>query len=178
MKSVCLLIVDVQQALIDEHPHDEAAFLERLTQLLAAARTSGVTIAYVQHADPAGEPLEPGTAGWALADAIKPRAAEPVFAKKFNSSFKETELESWLDKGGIETLIVVGMQTEYCLDATIKSAFEKGYSSVVPEGCHTTFANGEWSAVQVKEFYQNIIWNRRYASVEPIETVLGRFNSN
>lgn len=175
MSSTCLLVVDVQSALFDEGPDDAAGFLERLAALIAAARDGGVPVIYIQHAEPVGEPLTPGTPGWQIHPALGPRVGEAVFAKRFNSAFKETGLEAQLRFLKAQTLVVVGMQTEHCLDATIKSAFEKGFQVVVPEGSHTTMDNGPLSARQVKEFYQNRIWRGRYASVEPLSAVLERF---
>jgi len=166
------LVVDVQNALIGAGPHDIEGVLNRCTALLKAARWAGLPVAHVQHADPPGGELEPGKTSWELAEPVRPAPGEPVFPKRFNSSFKDTGLEAWLDGQGIETLVIAGMQTEHCIDATVKSAFEEGYRIIVPEGCHTTFANGEWTAAQVKDFYQNRIWNGRYASVESVESVI------
>ena len=82
-----------------------------------------------------------------------------------------------MDGQKIEALVVAGMQTEHCIDATIKSAFEKGFEVIVPEAVHTTFRNGELTAAQVKEFYQNQIWKDRYATVESLENVVRRFSN-
>jgi nicotinamidase-related amidase len=162
----CLLVVDVQQALIDEGPHDQAAFLHRLQTLLAAARKAGAPVAYVQHAD---EGLVEGSAGWKIHPAVAPLAGEPTFGKHFSSSFKDTGLEAWLRSQGIEALVVVGMQTEYCLDATIKSAFEKGFRVTVPVGAHTTFDGRGMTAPQINAWYADQIWDGRFASLVPVE---------
>jgi nicotinamidase-related amidase len=171
-------VIDVQQGIVDEGPHDAEAFLGHLGRLIAAARAGGVPVFHVQHADGPGEQLIPGTPAWEFHPTVKPLASEPVFAKTFNSAFKGTALETTLMDRGVKTLVVCGMQTEHCLDATIKSAFEKGFQVMVPEGSHTTFDNGGLTAVQVKDFYQNRVWKERYAEVEAMDVVVERLRTS
>ena len=172
MNETALLVIDVQQGLIDEGPHDRDAFLARLSALLAAARSAGIPVAHVQHGDPDDVSLAPGSPGWKLHPSVCPQADEPVFGKQFNSAFKDTGLEAWLRKSGISQLVICGMQTEHCLDASIKSAFEKGFKVVVPAGAHTTLDSTSLNAPQIKQWYAERIWNGRYAAVEPVESVL------
>ena len=169
MSTTALLIIDVQQALIDEGPADPDAFLGRVSTLLAEARATGVPVVYIQHDGPSGDALFPGEPGWPIHPAVSPREGEPVFQKRYNSAFLGTPLLGWLQERGITRLVIVGMQTENCMDASIKSAFEHGFKVVVPEGAHTTCANGELTAPQIREFYQERIWRGGYATVASLE---------
>jgi len=175
MNRTGLVIIDVQTALVDEGPEDQGPFLDRLVRLLDAARTTGTPVLHVQHCGPVGDELEPETAGWQIASAVAPTGGEPVFAKHFNSAFRSTGLEDWLRTRQLTTLVICGMQTEHCIDASIKAAFDRGFQVVVPEGAHTTFANGGFSAGQLREFYQNRIWKDRYAAVKPVDEVIAAF---
>ena len=168
----CLVVVDVQNGLVDAGPHGMEGVLDKLVTLLREARLAGLAVAHVQHGDPPRGELEPGKAGWDLAQSVQPAPGEPVFHKRFNSAFKGTGLEDWLDGQGVETLVIGGLQTEHCIDATVKSAFEKGYRVVVPDGCHTTFANGSFSGAQLRDFFENRIWRDRYATIEPVESLI------
>jgi len=169
MGTTCLLVIDVQQALIDEGPHNQAGFLNALENLLAAARNAGVLVAHVQHAD---EELVPGTPGWDFHPSVAPLDGEPVFGKRFSSAFKDTGLGDWLQEQGITDLVIVGMQTQFCLDATIKGAFERGYRITVPREGHTTFDGPGMTAPQIKAWYADQIWDHRFATVVPIEEIL------
>ena len=53
---------------------------------------------------------------------------ERIFEKCYNSAFKDTGLEEYLKEKKITDIILGGLQTEYCIDATCKSAFERGLS--------------------------------------------------
>lgn len=67
---------------------------------------------------------------------------------------------------------MVGLQTEYCIDATCKSAFDYGYKIIIPEETNTTFANDYLSGEKLYEFYNYKIWNKRFADVISVEEVI------
>ena len=92
------------------------------------------------------------------------RKDEKVFQKRYNSIFKETGLKEYLDQQGIEQLVLCGMQTEYCVDTSVKVGFEYGYKLVIPEGAVTTFDGEDIPAETLNEFYENI-WAERFADV-------------
>ena len=84
--------------------------------------------------------------------------------------FKETGLKEYLDQQGIEKLVLWGMQTEYCVDTSVKVAFEHGYKLVVPEGTVTTFDGDDIPAETINDFYENI-WDERFADVLDYKTI-------
>ena len=64
----------------------------------------------------------------------------------------------------IGRLVLCGMQTEYCVDASVKVGFEFDYKLVIPEGAFTTFDGEDASAEKINTFYQTI-WDGRFAKV-------------
>ena len=54
-------------------------------------------------------------------------------------------LEYLIDKGE-KDIIIVGLQTDYCIDATIKCGFEHGFNIIVPAYANTTVDNKFMSA--------------------------------
>ena len=123
MGKMAVLIVDVQKALVEAHPYREEEFLQELENLADSARKAGTEIIYVRHDGGAGDELESGTEGWKIHEAVEPKTGERIFDKSFNSAFLETDLEEYLKEKQITDLILMGMQTEYCIDATCKAAF-------------------------------------------------------
>ena len=69
----------------------------------------------------------------------------------------------YLKKKEEKTIIIVGLQTDYCIDATIKAGFEHGFKMLVPENTNSTFDNQFMTAEQTYRYYNEFIWNRRYA---------------
>ncbi|MCM3767041.1 isochorismatase family protein [Neobacillus niacini] len=47
------------------------------------------------------------------------------------NSFFRTELASKLRENGVTKLVIVGMMTHMCIDATVRAAMELGFESTV-----------------------------------------------
>jgi nicotinamidase-related amidase len=171
MSNSALLVVDVQTALIKEHPYNEENVIGNIKRLISIARDSNIEVLYVRHNDGIGEELEYGTEGWQIYNEITPLQDEKVFEKQYNSAFFKTGLKDYLDTKKIDTIILTGLQTEYCIDATLKSAFDNGYNVIIPEQTNTTFDNEYLSGQKLYEFYNYKIWNNRFAKVLSVDEV-------
>ena len=172
MSKSVLLVVDVQTALIKEHPYNEQKVIENIKKLISVARDHEKEVVYVRHDDGIGEDLEYGTDGWKIYTEIAPNKSEVIVEKQFNSAFYRTNLRQYLESKQIDTIILVGLQTEYCIDATCKSAFDFGYQIIIPEETNTTFDNEFLPGSRLYEFYNYKIWNRRFANVLPVNDVI------
>ena len=172
MNNIILLVVDVQNALIKEHPYNEQRVIENIRKLISVARNNKKEVLYVRHDDGKGTELEQGTDGWQIYDDVAPNNSELIFEKQYNSAFHKTGLRGYLESKEIDTIILVGLQTEYCIDATCKSAFDYGYKIIFPEETNTTFGNEYLSGDKLYEFYNYKIWNKRFANVLSVEEVI------
>lgn len=74
--------------------------------------------------------------------------------------------------------MVVGLQTDYCMDATIKSGFEHGFKMIVPANTNSTFDNAFMSAEQTYKYYNEFMWNGRYAECVPFEEAVELMGEN
>ena len=172
MSNIVLMVVDVQNALIMEHPYNEQRVIENIKKLILTARNNNKEVLYVRHDDGKGTELEQGTDGWQIYDEISPNAGELIFEKQYNSAFHKTGLREYLESKDIDTIILVGLQTEYCIDATCKSAFDYGYKIIIPEATNTTYDNEYLSGEKLYEFYNYKIWDKRFANVLSIDDVI------
>lgn len=176
MKNIILLVVDVQTLLVEEHPYHEAEVLANIQNLIREARSNQVEIVYVRHDDGVGTELEVGTAGWQIYPSVAPIGSEKIVDKQFNSAFHKTDLHEYLTHKGIDTLMLVGMQTEYCIDATLRSAFDLGYKVWIPMDTNTTYDNAYMNAETLLDYYHNAIWDNRFAKVITVEQAIEKFN--
>jgi nicotinamidase-related amidase len=137
--AAALLVIDVQEGIQPLAAHDGEGMVRRIASLLARARQANAKIVYVQHdgTEP-GHPLAKGTPGHAIYRAIAPREGEPVVVKQHCNAFRETELESVLRDMRADDLIVCGMQTEYCVDTTVRAAADRGYKVTLVSDAHST----------------------------------------
>ena len=171
MKTV-LLVIDIQQSMIDEHPANEEMFLNNVAKLISAAHASGKEVVYVQHDGGANDPLEKGTPGWQLHHSLRPTSSERVFDKQYPSAFKETGLREYLLGRGVEYVMICGMQTEHCIDSSVKTAFEHGFTVLVPSGATATYDNPFLSGERMALYYEKMIWHPPVAQVLSMQKAL------
>ena len=109
---------------------------------------------YVRHDDGPGSGFSKGDDAFEIYDVVAPKEDEKIFDKNVNSAFHEsTGLEAYLRSKNIKKIITVGLQTDYCIDATIKSGFEKGFEMIVPKECNSTQSNPYMDAETTYKFY-------------------------
>jgi nicotinamidase-related amidase len=145
-----LLVIDVQQALVDELAMERrAALLGTLQGLLGRARARGVPVVYVRH-DGSPDELIRGTPGWQIASEIAPSEGEPVVDKRFSDSFRETPLAGVLAQYGADHVIAAGMQTDFCVAATVREAAQRGYAVTLVDDGHATYASAGRSEEEIR----------------------------
>ena len=163
-----LLVIDIQTALIEAKPYVVDNCLSVWQKAIATCREKNIEVIYVRHND---DELLTGSHGWEIYEAIAPEVDEKIFDKHYNSAFKETHLQPYLDSQAIERLIIIGMATNYCIDTTVKVAFEFGYNLAVIKNGTTTFSEREITAEQLIQHYEST-WNGRFAQVADLEEIL------
>lgn len=164
-----LLVIDVQQAMIDDRPARMDEFSLNLKLLIDAAHNGGTEVIYVRHDGGEGDALAYGTEGWQLERSLKPREDERIFDKHFGSAFRQTGLHDYLISRGITRLVVCGMQAEYCIDTSVKVAFEFGYSVIIPASATTTYSTPFLSGDKLIHYYERMIWHEPLAQVVDLE---------
>lgn len=166
-----LLVVDIQQALVDELPYNFVKTFENVLKLIDAFRKRHMEVIFVQHTEPKGE-LSKNSLGWKFYEQLPILTKDKVFQKYYNSAFKETGLDSYLRKRVIGSLVVVGLQTEFCIDSTVKAAFDLGYDIIIPEETNSTFGNPLLTAEQIYMHYNYFVWTHTLAKPMSVEKVI------
>lgn len=169
-----LLVVDTQKLITNSKLYQFELFESQVKKLINTARSKGVEVIFVRHEDGAGNELNKGTDGFEIYDGFKPADGEMIFDKTVNSSFKDTGLLEYLRSKNETTIIVVGLQTDYCIDATIKAGFEHDFKMIVPADANSTFDNPYMSAEQTYRYYNEFMWNKRYAECISFEETIDR----
>jgi len=164
--ATALLVIDVQRALVDElETEPRTGFLETITPVLTRARAGRTPVVYVRH-DGSPEELFPGTAGWEVAGEIGPEPGEPIVDKRFRDAFRETNLAEILRGLGVDEVVICGMHSEFCVDATAREAERRGYRVVLIEDGHVTLPGGGLSAEQIRA-HVNRVASGRVARIVP-----------
>ena len=168
-----LLVIDVQKALVVDDLYHRDVFLKNVTKLIKTARKHNVEVIHIQHDAGEGTGFSIGDEGFEIMEQIKPLSNEKVFVKTINSAFGNKVFEQYLLDSHDHELMVIGLQTEFCIDATIKSAFERGYQIIVPNGANSTFDNDYLDAKATINYYQKWIWQGVFANCVSLKVAIG-----
>lgn len=158
-----LLVVDVQNdycspgGALDREGGDIAmtrAVVPNVSALVEAARRYGVKVVWLQQTWlPGGASDSPawiymkrrngiraercveGTWGQQFVAGLEPRAGEPIVKKHRSSGFVGTNLDLILRSNRIETVVVIGVMTEGCVESTARDAAFSDYYVVLTPDC-------------------------------------------
>lgn len=169
-----LLVVDTQKLITTPKLYNFTAFVDNVQNLIATARQNAIEVIFVCHDDGEGEELTKGTPGFEIYEGFEPKQDEKIFDKTVNSSFRGTGLLEYLKEKNVESVIVVGLQTDFCIDATVKCGFEHGFKMIVPENANSTFDNAFMTGEQSYKYHNEFMWKRRYAECISVEETIQR----
>lgn len=136
MKKEALLIIDVQndyfpKGKMELFQAEEA--LKRINVLESLFNERQLPIIYIQHIsymDDAGF-FKVNTYGAKLHANLDVNTISIIIEKQYPNSFFQTHLKEQLDQLNVEKLVITGMMTHMCIDATTRAAAEYGYEPVV-----------------------------------------------
>ena len=166
-----LLVIDMQKGLVDEDLYAVDTFVDRTVRLVDAARKNNVEVVFVQHDAGMGSGLSVGDEDFEIIDRIAPKEGEKVFVKTINSCFGSKEFKEYMENRDDKRLMIIGLQTNYCIDCTVKSAFERGFDVIIPEGTNSTFDNDYMSGETTVRYYNEDVWEGLVESVSFEEAI-------
>lgn len=136
MSGPALLLIDIQRDYFPggrmELDHAEEA-AQRAGEVLARCRAHGWPIIHVRHESkaPGATFFLPGTDGMAFHAAVTPLEHEVTITKHYPNAFRGTPLSTLIQAHGVTELIIAGMMTHMCIDATVRAAADLSYRSWV-----------------------------------------------
>ncbi len=166
-RDTALLLIDTQINMFSPNPvYQVDALLSRLVSLLAKARAAGLVIVYAQNNGGPDEPDAPHTPGWDIHPALAPQEGDIVIQKDTPNAFHMTPLVEELNARGVQSVIVAGLQTEFCVDTTVRAADALGYRVTLVADGHSTY-DGSLPAAQIIAHHNDLLGV--FASVTPQE---------
>ncbi len=138
-----LLIIDIQNdyfnngsmSLIDAETAGKNARI-----LLEHFRQKKRPVIHIQHiaTRPTATFFIPNTIGADIHECVKPVENEKIIIKHYPNSFRDTDLLNTLTDKHITHLVICGMMTHMCVDATTRAAKDLGYDcTVIGDACAT-----------------------------------------
>jgi len=105
----------------------------RAKDLLTLFRDRNLPIIHIQHISnrKGASFFLPDTAGVEIHANVSPLPGETIIQKSFPNSFRNTDLLTRLKDAKVSQLVICGMMTHMCVDATVRAAFDNGFNCVV-----------------------------------------------
>lgn len=134
--NTALVLVDIQQDYFPQGRMEIAGALEAgraAARLLNHFREKQLSVVHVQHIStrPDATFFLPDTEGINFYEGVMPLSNETVIRKHFPNSFRYTRLNEYLASQEIRELVICGMMSQMCIDATVRAAFDMGYACIV-----------------------------------------------
>jgi nicotinamidase-related amidase len=154
-----LLLVDIQK---DYFPGGRMELVgatraaERAKEVLEHFRKSALPVIHVQHlaVRPGAKFFLPDTEGAEIHPSVQPLPGEILIQKHYPNSFRRTALLDVLREQGIDHLVISGMMTHMCVDATVRAAFDYGFAcTVVCDACASRDVVFEGEAIQAGQVH-------------------------
>jgi len=178
--NTALIIIDIQNdyfengtmTLVDS---DKASNNAQL--VLERFRAESLPIIHIQHiaTRPTATFFLPKTKGAEIHDNVKPLGQEKVIIKHSPNSFKDTELLDYLRNNNITDLVICGMMTHMCVDATTRAAKDFGFNIIlIGDACATKDLEVNGQIVKAEEVQKSFLaaLNYFYTSVKTAQQYL------
>lgn len=137
MPKTALLIIDAQIAMLQgAYLADEV--VAAISEALRRARAIKAPVVFLRHGHASFAPMMRGAATWEIDPRLTPQPGEVVLDKRASDGFWETDLEETLQNLDVSRIVVAGLQTEFCVDATCRAALSRGFDITLVADGHTT----------------------------------------
>jgi len=143
MADTALVVIDIQN---DYFPggamelEGAQAAAANAALVLSGFRKEKKPIIHVRHLSvrPGATFFLPGTRGAEIHPSVQPAPGETVIEKNFPNGFRNTKLREELERLQVTNLVVAGMMTHMCVDASVRQAADLGYKiTLLGDACAT-----------------------------------------
>lgn len=138
-----LLVIDIQNDYFSGGKYplvDPEGAARNAYMLLQCFREHGGKRAHIQHISlkPDAAFFIKGDSGSDIHDSVAHFEGEPIVYKHYPNSFRETNLLELLKEWDVERVVITGMMTHMCVDATARAAADFGFQVWVAEDACAT----------------------------------------
>lgn len=137
-----LLIIDAQQELIDGN-HERAAIFQQsqlifnINLVIGKARKAAVPVVFIRDLDVSGGK----GSGFEIHPEINMPAACEIFDKSATNAFFGTGLLEYLQSHQIQHIVMMGCETQHCIDSAVRTATITGFDVTLIGDGHSTLGN-------------------------------------
>lgn len=184
MEKTALILVDIQN---DYFPNGRKELYEpgraaqNARKLLDLFRNQEMPVFFIQHVslDSDASFFLPDTDGIAIHETVRPVQGESIIVKHYPNGFRETTLLDELRKASIEQVVICGMMSHMCIDATTRAAADFGFQcTVVEDACTSPNLTFRGQTIQASDVHAAFMaaLSGTYATIETADALVNRFS--
>jgi len=153
-----LLIIDAQQALIDGNQEKGQIFNKEkliitINKVINKAIAATVPVIFVRDLDVAEGQGE----GFQIHNEITVPTEAKIFDKSATNSFYGTGLLEHLTTQHIEHIVMMGCETQHCIDSAVRTATISGFDVTLVGDGHSTLGNAILSSEQIIQHHNTTL---------------------
>jgi nicotinamidase-related amidase len=152
LQQAALLVIDVQCGAFDGRlcppMPDGDSLVRACEQAIGWARRRGVPVLWIQHSEPSGPMDGPG---FDIDPRLTPRPDEARFTKTTPNALEVPSLVQALTQRGVRQPILVGLQSDCCIEGTTLGALALGLQPWVVSDAHHTWPDRGLSAEALRD---------------------------
>jgi len=151
---------------------DDAPVLPNVARLLGRARDAGALVVHViEDFDEAKYPPEsPVWKAYQIHPAVAPQSGEPVVRQHRYDAFLDSGLREILDRKGVETVVVAGIASPWCVDNAVRRANGLGYRVILAKDAHGCTDSKTLPAATIARHHNEIL-AACFAEVKPVDEI-------
>ena len=107
-----------------------------------------------------------GSVGHEIIPSLRPAAGELVLDKNTASAFNSTAIDLFLRNLGLQTLVIAGLMSDFCVLLTALDAADRGFNVILASDACTTIDSGSHEAVM-------LLFMRGYGYVMETQQIVG-----
>ena len=158
-----MIVVDMQVGLLNGAPkYDLPAVLDRINRLTAMVRGRSGKVVWIRHCGGPGDDFEPNKPGWSFLPELERQPTDVVVQKTLNDPFAGTDLQAILQEIAPDRVLIAGWATDFCVDATVRSAVTNNHNVVIVADAHTLSDRPHLEAPIVIR-HHNWVWSNLFS---------------
>jgi len=148
-----LIVIDCQVDMFEPalELHAPEPLIGRINGLIDAARAAKAPVIWIRNVGRPGDPDEPGTPGFELEPRLHYQSGDRIIDKHDADAFREGDLTHDLLEAAVSRVVLVGLQSEYCVDASVRGGSALGFEVTLVADGHSTLPGETRAAVEIIE---------------------------
>lgn len=163
MSKKALLVIDIQNDYFENGAWELVGSTEaslKAAKMIEHFRSNNLPIAHIQHFAVDGNIpfFHPGTSGAEIHENVKPLEGEKVVSKNYPNSFRDTDLLEYLKANDVTEVVISGMMSHMCVDATTRAAKDLGFDcTVISDACASKSQELDGKVVKAEDVHTAFI---------------------